>query len=873
MTLTGTGGIGKTRLALETARQLVPFFADGVFLVQLASLVEPELVISTIGQVLKLHEQLGYSATRSPLENLQNYLNGKIILLVIDNFEQLLAAGSGLITLLEASAGLRLLVTSRVVLHLYGEQELNVPLLSYPQKNQLIKASEVEKYEAIRLLLARVKLVKPGFKLTEENSTLLTEICQVLEGLPLALELVAPRLKLLSPAALLSRFKQANEYLSIDLLADGPHNVAARHQTMRNTLDWSYRLLTPEEQRLFRYLGVFSGGCTLEEVAAVYQLEKKTTAKEALKIEREIQQLLNHSLLYTNENGQTTRLNILVTLREYALEKLEEAGESAQARERHALYFLKFVEAKAALFKYTIEESPPLDDIAQELDNLRAAQEWALLQEKADYALRFGGALGYFWQVRGFLQEGHKYLSQALALTGENQPANRAKALCELARMLELEGDYTPALEYAQEGLTLWRQVGDKVGKVSGLTSLANVLSRRREYASAHSLYEEALALEREIGNKLRIAATLGNLGLILFELGDYGVARGYFLESVDLISESGNRLQLLNTMNNLGNLTSNQGLYEEALGYYTEALAIAKANDVKFNLGGILTNLGIVSYMMGDYKQAEAYYLESLPLHRTMGRKDFIFNVLNNLGELYRGQGKYETARRYYLESLTLGREMDYRWGIAICFNNLGNVATQQGKYQIALDYIQQSLAIRQELGIKPGIASCFHNLGDWSAMQEQFTQAIEYYRESLSIRRELNDRAGLSETLIGLALTTYTTKNWQRAIELLREGLILSLEIGTKLTTVQGLTLLTSWILNLPDQLQLVDTLFQHTQLLLESCGGVLPSLYLKVFENTQKQVPTVLVFRVVNNAQALDNLDKSLEDAFTLAVSQHQ
>jgi predicted ATPase/DNA-binding CsgD family transcriptional regulator len=649
VTLTGPGGVGKTRLALQVATGLIEDFAE-VFFVPLSSLLDPALVPSAIARALGLQE----AGTKTLPEQLKAYLQQRHLLLVLDNFEHVLPAAPLISELLAACPALHVLVTSRAILHLSGEHQFPVQQLTLPDLAHLLPLDNLAQTPAVALCIQRMKSARPDFQLTEANARVVAEICTHLDGLPLAIELAAARIKLLSPQALLARMKYR-----LPLLTGGTQDLPTRQQTLRNTLEWSYSLLTSDEQHLFRRMAVFVGGCTLEALEAVCNREE-VSAPEFLD---RVGSLLDKSLLYQRAQGEgEPRFMMLATIREYALERLRESREEDAISAAHAAYYLTFAE-RGDLALRGPEQDGWLKQLEAEHHNLRTALHWFVEHREAESALRLSSALSWFWYLHGYLREGCEWLERVLVLPGASgRTVYRAKALYSFGGLARFLGNFTLACSRLEESLELWRELGDRQGYAYTLARLGTVLKLQGDLVVAHGLLEESVALFRELGDKWGLALALFGLGEVVTSKGDLPSAHRLLQESLALWQEVGD----------------------------TWGLALA------------LYGLGEVMRCQGDYEQAAKFYDESLALFRHLGNKWRIAYLLHNLGHVARAQENYEGMAALFEESFVLFRELGHKAGIAGCLAGLAAVAGVQEQQELAVQLFAASQALFTALGAR---------------------------------------------------------------------------------------------------------------------------------------------------------------------------
>lgn len=692
VTLSGPGGTGKSRLSLQVASGLRDAFTGGIFFVSLAPITDPAQVLPAIAQVLGIRDGLERDLMVRVVKTLQRLP----VLLVLDNFEQVIGAAELVGDLLASCQGLKVLVTSREVLHVRAEYEFAVPPLELPDPAHLPPLEELATCSAIALFVQRVQAVKPDFRLTEANAREVAEICVRLDGLPLAIELAAARMKLLSPRALLARMGKR-----LALLTGGARDVPARQQTLRNAISWSYHLLNGQEQRLFRWLSVFVGGCALSCVEAM-------CARTGNDMD-DITSLVDKSLLrpgeQTEEDGrEEPRLLMLETIREYALEMLISGGEATDARQWHAEHFLQLAEEAVPALDGPLLTAW-LNRLEQEHDNLRAALHW-LLSAKANasqaaLALRLATALERFWVVRGYRNEGLTFLEQALQESADVAAAVRAKALLVAARLTSMQSDYERSKQLAQESLALFRELQDKRGIALSLNRLGIAAWRQADFATARILMEEDLALYRELENPDRIAWSLFALGLLNIKQGEYSRAAASFEESLLLFRRLGNKRGIAASLTQTAaTLFLSQGDQTMVYPLLTQGLTLDREIGDKEGMAVTSLLLGSVALKQGDIAAARTRVDEALRLYREMGYREGITEALALLGKVEAARGDLPSASTFYEESLTMARELRQRELLAIGLEGLASVKIAQGDPAQAVRFWSMAEALREALG-----------------------------------------------------------------------------------------------------------------------------------------------------------------------------
>ena len=691
LTLTGTAGVGKTRLALQVATELSGDVADGVHFVSLAPVRDPALVITTITHSFGLRD-LG---NQPAIELLTTYLRDRHLLLVIDNFEQVIAAGPFLAELLEVCPELKLLVTSREVLHLRAEHQFPVPPLALPDLKHLPDGEALPQYAAVDLFLQRARAVKPDFQVTPENAACIAEICARLDGLPLAIELAAARIKLLSPQALLARLDRR-----LQLLTGGAPDLPERQRTLRHTLAWSYELLTVEEQRLFRRLAVFVGGCELSAAESV-----STALGDAMSSVLDgVASLINKNLLQTAQEGEEPRLMMLETIREYGLEVLETSGEMATARQAHASYYLALAE-EAAREYHSSQQVDWLERLEREHDNLRAAMEWLLDPAHAgsplEMAYRLGEALTEFWWVRGFYSEARAFLERVLARSEGLSAFGRAKTLDLAASFADEQGDVDRAETLWQESLALSRELGDIRGIAASLRGIGWIAEAKGDHIAGRSQLEESLALMKEAGDPEAVAWSLNVLADNVMSCGDYGRGYSLFEESLALFRELGNKRGIAACLNQsaLWLFFGEQGDQATIDQWLEESLALFRELGNKEGMARYCWGEGWAAFKQGDTNRAHDLMEQCLALCREIGLRWYACFVLAYLGRIKAHQGDFAGAHILLEESLTEARTLD-DYARAFCLERLAVVVAAQGEHVWTARLLSVAESLRENRG-----------------------------------------------------------------------------------------------------------------------------------------------------------------------------
>jgi len=606
LTLTGPPGTGKTRLALKVALQIINEFKDGVYFVELAPISDPRFVPTTVAQVF----DLGETGAGSVIDNLKHYLGGKRVLLVLDNFEQIIETAPLVNDLLSAAPGLTVLVTSRQALQIYGEQEYLVPPLSVPSLGSTQSLRALSQYESVELFCQRAHAVNPDFDLSIENAPAITEICIRLDGLPLAIELAAARSKLLSPEMIRDRLESR-----LETLTGGARDLPSRLQTLRSTIDWSYDLLTEGEKVLFARLSVFQGGRTIESAEAVCGHGLSISVIGGL------ESLLNKSLLYRDTGSECEhRFMMLETIHEYAREKLVESDEVGKFQRRHADYFAGLVE-QAETELSGPKQTYWFKRLLSEHDNLRTALAFTLEGDENELGLRIVGGLRDFWYYSGHAGEGLGWIERSLESADMFSSTLRAKALNAAGSLSFLRGNYKRGKFYNRKALALYRELGDQVNMAWALIFLGQQCTgSMSEIKEGMALSEEALALFRTQDDKLGIIRALNSIGELARLDGDYDRAGKAYKESLTLCRQSGNKQREAYALANYGTVAQHKGDYEKAESRMKMALALFHETKNKYPLALTLAFFAGPVAALGDPERAAQLLGASDGLLKAMG-------------------------------------------------------------------------------------------------------------------------------------------------------------------------------------------------------------------------------------------------------------
>lgn len=724
LTLTGPGGIGKTRLALEVAARLASEYDDGVRFVNLESLTDPAQIPPTIASALDLPEL----AHLSDWQSLAAGLSARKLLLALDNFEQLTSAAVEIERLLAACPMLTTLVTSRTMLRLAREHVYVVPPLAVPDPKAVPQLADLVAYDSVALLMQRARAVKPEFTLTEANADAVAGICVRLEGVPLAIQLAAARLNHLAPAALLARLDQ-----QLATLTGGPHDAPERQRTVRATLDWSYHLLTPPQQTLLRRLAVFAGGWTLDAAEAICEGGSVSHA-DVLDV---LGQLVDQSLVVVEEQGGAARYRLLETIRQYAEEKLLESGEEIAQRDRHLAWFLQRAETVEMHRWWMMVPWSQVQRQHAERANFRAALAWSRRDASGETELRLAGALAGLWSSSGAVSEGRRVLHDAIHRTDPTiRSAARAKALMTAAALAGMQTDPAGSVGLAEEAIGIFRETGDEYNLVRALMLAARLRNWVGDPAGSEAAWDERLRVCRDTGDARALAEALWYRADLALERGDYSEARRWLEECVMVCRQVNDPLIRAQPLISLARVACAEGNMVHARELAREGLALRRDGAPAWLVAIALNSLGEVERCAGNDDVAEPLFAEALATFREQGDQAGVAWSLHDLGHMALRAGDAVRAAELFAEALTARYQHGYANGVATELAGLAGVRCAAGDYvqaarlcgaaEALLERIQSVLAPADRLDFQRIAATVRANM-EASALDETWTTGRE--------------------------------------------------------------------------------------------------------------------------------------------------
>jgi predicted ATPase/class 3 adenylate cyclase len=721
VTLTGPGGVGKTRLSLQVAAESIDAYDDGVWFIPLEEATDESDIVAAIGAGLGVRE----AGNQSLMATLIEYLRSKKLLLILDNFEQIAHLGTLVSHLLRSAPRTQALITSRSRLGLQGEREFIVPPLDVPDRTAEAPVGELMRCSAVELFVERAQAVSGAFELTDANATAVTEICRQLDALPLAIELAAARVKILPPEALLARMERR-----LALLTGGRGDRPSRHQTLRATIAWSHDLLSPEEQTLFARQAVFAAGFTFDTA------EDVCNPDGSIDLLTSLEALVDHSLLRQaeDESGEP-RFSMLVTIREYAMEQLAARQDGDATRSQHVQWCLGLLErAEPALIGP--DQQQWLEQLEREHDNLRAALTWASESGHETELCHLAGLMFPFWEKHGYFSEGRRWLEAARKTTTLVPPPIRSRVLYGLASLMLDQGDADQAEELHRESLALRRQLDNARDVAQSLAGLASATLRRGDLDQSAACLDESLNLFRQINDTWGMANALNGLASVAHEHHDYQQAEVLYDQSLKLFQKLGDQRNLAVTLNSMATVAHDRKDYARALEMYDRSLALTRALGDKRTWAMTLNNQAIAAHDQGDYARAADLYAESLALFRHLGDRRGIAYLLLGLGMVADDLGDYARATELYEESLDLFTKIGDTRGIPSALMGIAANSVNLGDPDRAGPLFLQALRHLQENEDDEGIAECLDGLARVLLSQGQTARAIKLYGATAALR-----------------------------------------------------------------------------------------------------------------------------------------
>ncbi|WP_338248836.1 LuxR C-terminal-related transcriptional regulator [Dictyobacter halimunensis] len=772
LTLTGPGGVGKTRLALEIGRQMRAFFSEEVFFVQLAPLRDHTFVLPTIARSIGIEETGQYSIS----DELQAYLHNKHMLLIVDNFEHVMAANIAIADLLAAAPDLKILATSREALHIYGEHEFEVLPLALPATNQQQEIELDEPSDAMRLFVERAQAIKPGFTLKQDNIQTIAEICIQLDGLPLAIELAAARCKLLSLQELLERL-----HSRLRTLVGGARNLSPRQQTLRATLDWSYNLLNEEERYFFRQLGILTGNWTLEAATAIARSEA-VFEEDTLIL---LGSLVDKSLVrVADDTGPETRFSLLETIREYALDCLKQNRELLEAQKRHARFFTALVE-RCEPYLYGNEQPLWLARLDLEAANIWLALRRVIDQLEVDIAQQLASNLGRFLQLRGSLNESYSWLEEVIAISSSTQPNHfLARIYYSAGTMAHLHGNLALARSRLEECNRIAAQTGDIRTHALAQGALALLDLHRGHYERARQLAEDSLETLRDSSDIWCRGMLYSICGNIASQQSDFTAAQVRYALSLRLLRQAGDIRSQADVLINVGDVMSQRSKLITAVFLYQKGLPLYQQLNDRWGQVVCLSSIGNALRLRGDYEGAQQALNACLGLATALGTRRERANALLGLGKLDISTGSLARASQRLKESLHITREINYPSGIVAVLSSLGDLARLNGQYDDARAHYEESMSMMAGMGNQVSKISIFYGLGCVALAKQDYEQAGIEIRKALHHAFQHGDLLGMAIALEGFAQICQQVDLPERAVQflgtasILREGVSAPIE-----------------------------------------------------------------------------------------------
>jgi predicted ATPase/DNA-binding XRE family transcriptional regulator len=728
LTLIGPPGVGKSRLALQIAAQAQYLFADGVSFVALAPVHDHTLVLATIAQTLGIVDD----GRHSRVTQLQQALHDRQLLLVLDNFEHVTLAAPTLVDLLSAAPALKLLVTSRVALHISGEHLFSVSPLELPDLDAPPNVEDLLQIGAVELFVQRAQAASHTFQLTPMNANAVRDICLRLDGLPLALELAAARCRLLSPQNLLLRLTQR-----LALLTHGAQDRPVHQRTLRDSIAWSYELLAPQEQQLWRQLGVCVNGWSLEAAEALAMPYFGRFTPEV--VLNSIAALLDHSLIQQNfASMNEPRYTMLETLREFALEQLVVTDQERAARHHHALYYHALVE-QAAPGLWQAKQIDWLNLLETEHDNFRAALNWLLSQHEIETAARLASGLWRFWETRSYLTEGYHWLCTVLQAPEALSRVTYAQVLLGAGVLAMHLSNYDEAITHLHSSMQICRQLNDHEGEAFALQYLGVIAYRKQDDDQAHLLLTSSLAQAQQAKSALATAGAFYYFGVVSIYQGDYLQADAYLSDALALHRMLGNTMGIAKALISLGIVARSQGDYTYAQNCYQESLVFFQQLKNLSGVAHVYGSLADLALIQGYLDNAKEWYLQSIALGHTLGAARVVIDALIDLSRIAFLQEDYMQAAHLLDQAEKDIQVSGDRWFLHFIRYHMGRVAFQQGEIERAIPLLHESLVLSVEFDDKEQIAHSLEICAALAIQADALPRAVVIYSAAASVRKAI--------------------------------------------------------------------------------------------------------------------------------------
>lgn len=759
VTLLGAGGSGKTRLALQAGAELIDNFANGVWFIELEQVSDPVLLPTAVNTALGIQEE----SQKTPEDSLSDFVRDKELLIILDNCEQIAEACANIAErLLKRSAKLKIIVTSREALKCEGELTHRVNTLTVPDKRRKYAPAELMELESVKLFSERAQSVNPAFTVTDENVRIVADICSDLDGIPLAIELAAARIKVLGVDKIRERLGDR-----FKLLTGGRRTALPRQQTLKALIDWSYDLLSDEEKALWERLSVFSGGWKLEAAEEI--------CEDDLIQQYDILDLLfnlteKSIIIYDSDND---RYRMLESIRQYGDEKLILSETKSSVASKHLKYFMKLAEESEKELAGD-EVKKWLDILENETGNMESAIQWSYGGGSNEEGGKLAAALANYWLQRGQLRTGVYHLENILGQCSELSKSAKGNLLGICGLFSNMLGDSDKAEKLIGQSLEISREIGSKDDIASGLNNLASVVYEKGDYAKARELIEETLEIDRESGDDSKISFSLINLGTVARLQGDYETAKSLLEESLEIRKRAKNKFAVASCLNILAILHVNLGDFDKARAHVDEGLKISRELGNNYGIADGMSLLGTIEALLGNYDTALKYQKECLEIFEEMGKKNKIADTYSNLGNISYQKEDLGESLVHIDKALVLQRAIGDKFGMALSLLRKAKTQEASGLHEEAVSSLEESLLIRSKLGLKGGIAECLFVKAVFLTASGELGNAVALLRDAIEMHYDLRNNIGVFSDLLCLAFVLVKDGRTDDAAKLLKAAVM---------------------------------------------------------------------------------------------------